>query len=171
MASAAIGLARFFGGRGSARSGSRGGKYAVTYLEGEQELYKALAGMVDDVLGENLRSAVEEGAEIVRETAAQLAPQSDEGHPPSKQHPGGLPPGHLSRSIVRRTLFTRRQSKAEVRVGMTADAYYGRFQELGTQYHPAQPFLRPALDHTKDEVVAEVRERLHASITSGLRRR
>ncbi len=29
------------------------------------------------------------------------------------------------------------------------NVFYGIYQELGTRYHPAQPFLRPVLSHLK----------------------
>lgn len=42
---------------------------------------------------------------------------------------------------------------ARVKIGPKRNVFYGMFQELGTQHHGAQPFMRPAFDQEKDEAV------------------
>ena len=85
------------------------------------------------------------GAELVADVAGQLAPVG--------------PSGELSGGI--KTDVTRAESKrAEVSVGPALDVFYGRFQETGTIYQPAQPFLRPALDAMEESVIDEVRDSL-----------
>ena len=49
--------------------------------------------------------------------------------------------GHLRRSITHE--LDRRGFNQFVRIGTNVS--YAVFQELGTRFHPAQPFLRPAL--------------------------
>ena len=93
--------------------------------------------------------------------ASQLAPRSEDG-----SH--GQEPGFLSKNIKAVRQFTRRQDKAEAHVGMDKEAWYGQLQETGTVFHPAQPFLRPAFDATKNDVVNEIAEQLRARILRGL---
>ena len=137
-------------------------KRTVTRLEGVEDLEAALKRLSIDTQGQVLRSATGAGAELVREVASQLAPRSMDG-----SH--GRAPGFLAGHIEAEVQFTRTQDKAEVSVGMHKDAWYGRLQETGTQYAPAQPFLRPALDATKDDVVDEIRDHLAAAILSGIK--
>ena len=136
-------------------------KRTVTRLEGLDDLERAIKRLSVDVQGRVLREATAAGAEITRSVASQLAPVSADG-----SH--GHAPGFLSQNIEAEVKFTRTQDKAEIHVGMHKDAWYGRFQETGTQFQPAQPFLRPALDATKDDVVDEIRDHLRASILDGL---
>jgi len=136
-------------------------KWERVDLDGVEDLEQALKTLNNDVQGVYLREAAKAGAEITRSVASQLAPQSFEG---SK----GNPPGHLAANIDAEVKFTRTQDKAEVHVGMKKDAWYGRFVETGTQFAPAQPFLRPALDATKDDVIDEIRDQLKRQILKGL---
>lgn len=132
-------------------------KYNKVDLEGLEDLEAALGKLKEDVRGRQLREAAKAGAEITRDLAAQLAPRSADG-----SH--GRPPGFLSRNIKVEVQWTRTQDKADVFVGMHKDAFYGWFQETGTIYDPAQPFLRPALDATKDDVVDEIGDYLRSGI-------
>lgn len=139
----------------------RGRKFLKTELEGVDDLEAAIKRLSEDTQGRVLRDATEAGAEIPRSVASQLAPRSTEG-----SH--GREPGFLAENILAEVQFTRTQDTARVHVGMHADAWYGRFQETGTQFQPAQPFLRPALDATKDDVVDVIRDHLAASILKSL---
>lgn len=140
----------------------RGRKRLITDLEGVEDLEAAIKRLEIDTQGRVLREATAAGAEITRDVASQLAPRSADG-----SH--GRQPGFLAASIEAEVQFTRTQDKAQVHIGMHKDAWYGRLQETGTQFHPAQPFLRPALDATKSDVVDEVRDRLRARILNSLR--
>ena len=128
-------------------------KRTAVRIEGLEDLEAKLKRLSLDVQGVHLRAATEQGAEVVRDLASQLAPRSADGS-------RGNPPGFLAENIALEVQFTRTQDKAEVHVGMNKDAFYGLFQELGTETEPAQPFLRPALDATKDDVVDEIRSAL-----------
>lgn len=128
-------------------------KRTVAELDGVENLEAAIKRLEIDTQGQHLRAAAAAGAEITRSVASQLAPRSADG-----SH--GRPPGFLADHIEAEVRFTRTQDKAEVDVGFHKDAWYGRLQETGTAFHPAQPFLRPALDNTKDDVVDEIREQL-----------
>ena len=137
-------------------------KYTVVRLEGVEELRAALRRLEADTRGRVLRVAVQEGAEIVREVASQLAPRSEDGS-------RGNPPGFLAANIVAERQWTPSQDKAVSHVGMHKKAFYGHFQETGTIYEPAQPFLRPALDATANEVVDRITDILRVSVLGGIR--
>ena len=143
-----------------------GRKRQMTTLEGVEDLEAVLKNMTDDMRGRALRDAAAAGAEITRSVASQLAPRSADG----KVMKDGTvrPPGHLAANILAEVKFTRTQDKAEIDIGMHKDAFYGWFVETGTQFQPAQPFLRPALEATKDDVVDEIRDRLRARILNAL---
>jgi HK97 gp10 family phage protein len=46
---------------------------------------------------------------------------------------------------------------------------YYRFQELGTKHHPAQPFLKPALEGSKGAVLAAVKSELTRGLEAAAR--
>lgn len=140
----------------------RGRKYLKTAIEGMDTLERRLKRMHADVRGAHLREAAAAGAELVRDVASQLAPVSAYG-----SH--GREPGFLAENIDTAVQFTRNQDKADIHVGMKSAAFYGWFQETGTQHMPAQPFLRPALDATKEDVVEIVREMLELRVLGAIR--
>ena len=141
-------------------------KWERADLEGVEDLEAALKTLNNDVQGEYLREAAAAGAEITRSVASQLAPRSLDG----KVFKDGTrrPPGFLAAHIEAEVQWTRTQDTAQVHVGMHKDAWYGRFAETGTQWQAADPFLRPALDATKQDVIDEVRDRLRARILKAL---
>lgn len=138
-------------------------KNTAARIEGLENLEAGITRLSRNVQGEHLRQATRAGAEITRSVASQLAPRSLDG-----SH--GRPPGFLAEHIEADVKFTRTQDKAEIHVGMTQDAWYGRLQETGTQFAPAQPFLRPALEATKDDVIDEIVDQLSRRIVAGLGR-
>ncbi len=139
----------------------KGGKTRVSLI-GTEDLERAIKRLSEDVQGEVLRDAVDEAAEIMRGAASSLAPRSTSG---SRKHA----PGFLAKNITTERQWTRTQDTAVTDVGMTHEAYYGRFQEFGTSYAPAQPFLRPAFDSTKWDMIAAIDDSLRKSILRGIR--
>ncbi len=57
----------------------------------------------------------------------------------------------------------RRQGKGGEYSPDAVERYY-RFQELGTKYHPAKPFLRPSLEGSQAAVLNAVKAELAAGI-------
>jgi HK97 gp10 family phage protein len=115
---------------------------------GGQDLDRALRALPDALSHEILIEALIEAAEPIRAEAASLAPRGRTGAP------------HLADNIVAaettRVTGSRRgrwrsveAHEHVVAIGPSYqphDHFYGMFQEFGTVHHPAQPFLRPALD-------------------------
>ena len=143
------------------RRETKGRRRTSTRIEGLDDLEAKLKRLSEDLQGAHLRSAVKAGAEIVRTVASQLAPVSADGS-------YGRAPGFLAANIEAEVQFTRTQDKALVHVGMNKAAWYGQLQETGTQFAAAQPFMRPALDATKDDVVDEIRDQLAALLLATL---
>lgn len=100
-----------------------------------------------------LTIAAKTGAELIRDKAEALAPRDT---------------GQLAESELIRVEGSQSDaSEVVVKIGPDKDAFYGRFQEFGTAFHPTQPFLRPALKATQDtaarkstEIVKRELERL-----------
>ena len=150
-----------FGGTGShLRAARKLGKVQGVALEGGEELQESLAKLEEHVTGTFLLAAVRRGAEIPRSVAEQLAPWSAAG-----SH--GREAGFLADNVLMEDTVTE-PTYAEEAVGVHMNAFYGRFQELGTVYQSAQPFLRPAFDETKDDIVDQVGETLRALIESSI---
>lgn len=85
-----------------------------------------------------LREALREAAEPIRKTARQLAPVN----------PAMTSKVHLRDAM---TISNAREEddtgdQVTIAVGPARQSYWGSFQELGTAFHAAQPFLRPAFD-------------------------
>lgn len=127
-------------------------------LEGVATLEAKAKGYTDRVSRKALESDVlQKAAEPVRERAAAKAPRGATGT--------------LQSGVVVATQSTAHrifaQSKgygrAKVGVGPSSDAFYGIFQELGTSRHPAQPFLRPAVDASRQQVIARYRVAMSAA--------
>jgi HK97 gp10 family phage protein len=111
----------------------------TTEVIGADELNRSLSAVADD-LG-NMGAAADKAGQMVRTRAQSLAPVNT---------------GALARSI------TADAEGAVVTVG--TDIPYGRFQEYGTIYTPASPYLRPALEASTNEIVTaytgEVQDKL-----------
>ena len=86
--------------------------------------------------------------------------------------------GHLRNSIHVSTRLTRRQrgrhrkvdrDDVEVFVGPGSDPA-AHLQEFGSSHHAAQPFMRPAWDRTKDDLLEGVGADMWAEIEKAVRR-
>lgn len=115
-------------------------------IHGGKELAAQLGRLEKSVSREIKLDALRAAAEPIRAQAASLAPRDDNANAP-----------HLADNIVIGTKTEKaldrlgRDSETVVEVGPAAgkggdDFFYGYFQEHGTAFHQAQPFLRPAFD-------------------------
>lgn len=127
-------------------------------IEGLPELERALARLGDNLAGEILSKAVGDGAEVFAELMRALAPEKS---------------GDLRDSIVTQEM-KREPGSAEwgagpgrLKRGAPAEGFHGMFQELGTVYMPAQPFIRPSFDEGKDEAAREIATALARAVFRG----
>lgn len=125
-------------------------------VEGLRELEKALADLPKSTARSAIRRALRSAAEPLVNAAQENAPKLT---------------GELEKSIIVGTRLTKRQARAarkegkyfsEIHVGTSNPA--GVPQEFGTFKEGAQPFMRPAWDGTKDQVLDGIKDSLAEEI-------
>jgi HK97 gp10 family phage protein len=125
-------------------------KNPIAYLEGADELNEALRAVGDRASGLLLQRAAEEGGKVIQEEAERRAPRET---------------GNLQENVVDRMILRRqRVGRAQVDIGPTRDAWYGRFLELGTSKMEAQPWLRPAFEAKVKEATDAVANALRNAL-------
>lgn len=105
-------------------------------IAGAEELERKLKALGEIGTTEMLVKAVDASADLVVPEAERRV----------RVRTGNLQQ-HIEKGEPRR--FTGR---AEIDVGPTDEAWYGRPLELGTKHAPAYPFLRPALDSQRRKI-------------------
>jgi HK97 gp10 family phage protein len=127
-------------------------------LQGFDELTIALQRLGPASI-KDARMAVVAGAEVIAESAKQLCPVLEHGTKERK-------PGELRDSIEAKA--GRSDDPATTAVGLAGvfppAGWRAHFTEFGTRYAAPEPFLRPALDATRDDAVAEISRVLWAEI-------
>jgi len=117
-------------------------------LTGDKQLERALKNVNKAAEGRALRKATKAGAEVIVQEARNKAPYKT---------------GKLKRAI--RSKFGQARGRiVTVEIGPAPRAHYGGFLEVGTSRMPAQPFLRPAMDETKQEAVDILRAALYTEL-------
>lgn len=113
---------------------------------GFKELEQKLRNEPKNVARNTLRRAAKDASEIWENAIAERAPQLT---------------GFL-KSQITMSSKTRGgdEGYVQVMVGPSKKAYYGIFQEFGTRLQPARPFMRPAFEQTKDEVLEKFKSDL-----------
>lgn len=126
---------------------------------GFKELSKKLEALSDLDRGKVIRSAGNAAGMVVVKRARATVPV---GGVPHKTYKGRwVSPGFLQRSIKKTSRLSRDKHGITVRIGVKSEAFYGvNFLELGTSTQPAQPWLRPALESTRNEQVAIMRAKI-----------
>lgn len=132
----------------------------VTKVEGLKELEAALHRLPASVGKRMLRAALRKMGQPIADDAASKAPRDD---------------GTLQRSIGVGSRLTRRQRSQHRRMfrddRASAEVFVGagglpqaHMSEFGTFKDPAQPFLRPAWDSHKGQLVDQMKAELWAAI-------
>lgn len=110
-------------------------------MTGDKELIAKLQQLPAAMSRSVQLAALKAGAEPIREMASTLAPRDERAGAP-----------HLADNIII-GVASKRALDAEglfdvtaVEIGPSQPFFYGFFQEVGTAFAPAQPFLRPAFD-------------------------
>lgn len=77
--------------------------------------------------------------------------------------------GRLSREIIiKEDKKNNDLTSVSVDVGASAKAFYGFFQEYGTAFMTAQPFLEPAVERNTSEVESSLAELIDQEISKAL---
>ena len=132
---------------------------ATFKLSGARELDRVLQKLPREIGEKVLLSSLRVGAKEIKEAAKARAPvRSGGGAKTVKTAVGGgirvvRQPGFLKNSI-RIARLRGSESSAAVSIGPRREAFYGMFQEFGTRFQPARPWLRPALDAAAGRAIA-----------------
>lgn len=116
---------------------------------GEKELQKALDRGVKQAVRTFLRARLKEPVQNI------LIPAMEEKAPKDK--------GNLATHINLSVKFKDGDTHVEIEVGPEDVAFYGGLQETGTRFEKPQPWMRPALEETQEELVAGIEEALDLS--------
>jgi HK97 gp10 family phage protein len=80
--------------------------------------------------------------------------------------------GFASRSLNMDTYVDYKRGVVGARLGVRKEAYYAlQFVELGTSKQPAQPWLVPALERSKDSSIGIIADQMKARIERIARKR
>ena len=132
-------------------------------IKGLKEMGDALAKLPGKIARNALAAAVREGANVVR---AQARAQAPVGTKTYKDYRGKTHrPGLLKKSgVISKKLKVRDwQSTVLFGVGFSKRAFYGKWIERGKSkkhQQEAAPFVVPALEQKKEEIVGTIKKRL-----------
>lgn len=130
-------------------------------LTGGAELERQLKALPEALSAAILSAALTKAAEPIRSKAEAHAPRGEGGE-------------HLADNIVIGDPFKGEEGGLTVPIGPEHhpdDFFYGYFQEFGTAFHGAQPFMRPGYDEGIAQAVEILGSELWQAITrrAGLR--
>ncbi len=123
-------------------------------IKGSKELKNALKKIPKNATRRSLAKAAKAGAEPILRSAKRKAP---------------VDTGRLRDSL--RSTFAYQSSRA-VRVQVASNLKpeggswhsYDYYQEFGTSFHPAQPFMRPAVDEQHANAVEQTRKTMEEAV-------
>ncbi len=131
-------------------------------VEGLRELEAALAELGEVPRRRVGRDALRAGGEITARAARALAPVDE---------------GNLRESIDVSGVLAPSQRGAQKKVAADQEQFVGPgqhpqaiTQEFGTVNHPPQPFMRPAWDSTKDQVLKTIGDHLWVGLEQAQKR-
>jgi len=122
-------------------------------VKGFRELDSAFKKLPGEVSRKALKPALKAGAEVIEERAARNAP---------------VRTGKLRDSMM--TILRTRAGELVASIGPSREAWYGHLVEFGTSRTAGRPFLRPAVDEGKGEIVGAVRVKLWDGIKKAARK-
>lgn len=133
------------------------------HLVGVKELTQKINAMGTVFAAKNLRGVSKDALEVAEHVARANIPRGTEPH---KTYKGRLvSPGFALATLHIETFINKATGTAVAVLGVAREAFYAvLFVELGTSKMPAQPWLRPAFEQSKDPMLqrlaASLRERV-----------
>lgn len=125
-------------------------------ITGLKEMVQTLEKLGDEIRDRDMNYATRKGAQSLQKLAQARAPRDS---------------GRLADNIVVRkdkdTIFDSEYYVGVRTVGKAdnpRNSFYAYFVEYGTEYMPAQPFMRPAWDSGRTGAMAEFKDRIGARI-------
>lgn len=126
-------------------------------LRGFEALERALAKMGDENVLKILRGSLRKGAKVVLADAKERAPEGKTGD--------------LREGLKIKTVHLNKSKKnIIVEIANTKSTYYAKFLEFGTKHISARPFMRPALDNNKNEVLKITGQEINKRISRFFKR-
>ena len=118
-------------------------------ISGLEKLQADLDKAAKQAVKNYLRSAAKDAAQIWVQAIVDSAPRDT---------------GFLAEHIEVATRFLELGTKLTLQVGPAPQAFYASFIEFGTQFQEAQPFMRPAFEEHKEEVLQAFAEAAKVSL-------
>lgn len=120
-------------------------------VKGIEALEKKLGRVMSQVEAQVLAEAGAAAAEILQGGMSMRAPRDT---------------GELASDIEAELII--RRGHVIARVGPAKGSFYGMFQEFGTRFHAAQPFVRPTLDEDGPRAFAVLQQRIRAGLIDAI---
>lgn len=128
-------------------------------IRGLKELDAALRALPDAMQAAPVRAGLKAAGKYLAEGMASRAPRDPVA--------AGVT---LAEEIVFEVKVSNVRDTAFVMVGPSKRAFYGGFQEFGTENHAAQPFMRPTLDQDGQGAVAVFAGHMKAGLERAAKR-
>ena len=130
-------------------------------IEGLEELRRALQEAGPKLAKRAMRKALRKGAEVFVEAAKSRAPVLKEGTPQRR-------PGELRDSIDASIKLSTKEEKGVAHIGPKSEkgkgsqqpGVYGMFVEFGSVHGPAQPYMRPAFEGSRERALEVVQNEI-----------
>ena len=138
-------------------------------FKGLDEIQRVFDLLPDKVQAKVHRSALRSAAQLWAKEARRRAPVraanslkvfSKYSRKARKRIAIGRLGGFLQREIRVRAMPQKKKGELIIKVGPSRDAFYGMFLEFGTRDINPRPFLRPAFDAKKAEILDKIGERM-----------
>jgi hypothetical protein len=140
----------------------------ATHLEGTRELERKLRELADprkqlNVLRASVRNPMNKTDKVARSNIAKISPGKTLFHKTYKGRIVGA--GFASRNVKVVVKTSKDKQSVSALLGVAPEAYYAlQFFELGTAFIPKQPWLMPAFESQKDEMLKGVAATLRKRI-------
>ncbi|MCG8670208.1 MAG: HK97 gp10 family phage protein [Pseudomonadales bacterium] len=136
-------------------------------IEGLKELDEVLKKLPAKMQASSQRNSLRAAARVIQKEMKNKAPVRSRDAVVYDSRGNIREPGFLkNKGIIITRGRTPGNSKElyRIRVGISREAFYGMFPELGTRHQPAQPYLRPAWEEKKEEALATLVKKLAAEL-------
>jgi len=117
-------------------------------IEGAKELDKVLKELPEAAAKSQLKAALKKSAKSIVADARSRAWRSKGGAEKGEGKTGSMA------DSIKPFVMTNTAVPAAIAIGPDAAHWYGVFQEYGTPWRPAEPFMRPAWDTNKRAALA-----------------
>lgn len=118
-------------------------------ISGMQELKMNLQKIRGNIDKDNIEDAIVSGVDILSDQMEQEVPVRT-----------GFGKEHIGQETDE-----KKKHSVSINAGPEGEAFYLAIQEVGSKFFPAQPWMRPAFDKSKDEIEDTIKFELNKLIT------